>query len=92
MSLNNLCRWKKSCSRRSGAGRKVTDSNMEEKLLEWIRSARDKGEYLSKAAIQKQALLLSKNSTFKASKGWYERFYRRNYHLGLDLPLVNSNR
>jgi hypothetical protein len=65
---------------------------MEERLIEWIREAKKNGIYISKGVIQKQALLLSQNSSFKASKGWYERFFRRNYHLGLDLPLVHSNR
>ena len=36
VSVNNICRWRKRCDRRSGAGRKVTDTVMEEKLLEWI--------------------------------------------------------
>ena len=29
VSVNNICRWRKRCDRRSGAGRKVTDTNME---------------------------------------------------------------
>lgn len=33
VSVNNICRWRKRCDRRSGAGRKVTDMEMECKLL-----------------------------------------------------------
>jgi hypothetical protein len=28
VSVNNICRWRKRCDRRSGAGRKVTDMEM----------------------------------------------------------------
>jgi hypothetical protein len=28
VSINNLCRWKKSCERKAGAGRKVTDLSL----------------------------------------------------------------
>lgn len=33
VSVNNLCRWKKSCDRRAGAGRKIADRDMEERLI-----------------------------------------------------------
>lgn len=36
VSVNNICRWRKRCDRRSGAGRKVTDMEMEYQLLEWL--------------------------------------------------------
>lgn len=35
-SVNNICRWMKSCERKAGAGRKVTDTELEAKLKEWI--------------------------------------------------------
>lgn len=38
VSVNNICRWRKRCDRRSGAGRKVTDMEMEYKLLQWLIS------------------------------------------------------
>lgn len=28
VSVNNICRWRKRCNRRAGAGRKVTDMDM----------------------------------------------------------------
>jgi len=28
VSVNNICRWRKRCNRRVGAGRKVTDMDM----------------------------------------------------------------
>jgi len=36
VSVNNICRWRKRCDRRSGAGRKVTNMEMESRLLEWL--------------------------------------------------------
>ena len=36
VSVNNICRWRKRCDRRTGAGRKVTDMGMEVQLLEWL--------------------------------------------------------
>ena len=38
VSVNNICRWRKRCDRRTGAGRKITDVEMEQNLLEWLRS------------------------------------------------------
>jgi uncharacterized protein YjcR len=41
VSVNNICRWRKRCDRRSGAGRKVTDMDMESQLLEWLAKQRN---------------------------------------------------
>lgn len=75
MSVNNICRWRKRCDRRSGAGRKVNDQEMEIALLQWIRK---NSTNLTRKIIQKKAKELSKNDEFKASKGWFERFFKRN--------------
>jgi len=37
ISINNLCRWKKTCERKAGAGRKVNDKNLEEKIIDFIK-------------------------------------------------------
>ena len=37
VSINNLERWQKAIDRKEGAGRKVTDNEMEKKLIEWIK-------------------------------------------------------
>ena len=31
--INNICRWKKTCDRKRGAGRKITNVRMEEELI-----------------------------------------------------------
>ena len=36
VSVNNIHRWKVSCNRRPGAGRKISDPEMESRLIEWI--------------------------------------------------------
>lgn len=51
VSVNNICRWRKRCDRRTGAGRKVTDIRMEKLLLKWIRE--NKGA--SRKLIQEKA-------------------------------------
>lgn len=81
VSVNNICRWRKRCNRRSGAGRKVTDTEMEGQLLDWIES---QSGVICRREVQEKAKELAKQSDFKASKGWFERFYKRNklYELG----------
>jgi len=37
ISINNLCRWKKTCERKVGAGRKVNDKELEEKLIGFVK-------------------------------------------------------
>jgi transposase len=36
ISINNICRWKKTCDRKRGAGRKITNIQMEKELIEWV--------------------------------------------------------
>jgi hypothetical protein len=81
ISINNLCRWKKSCERRRGAGRKVKNMALEGRLIDWI-SQQSIGS-LTKRMIQEQAKRWSNDKGFKASKGWLERFANRNHNLQL---------
>lgn len=84
IAANNLCRWKKSCERRRGAGRKITDAKLEERLIEWIKEEQaEKNGALTRKQIQATARLWAEDSNFKASKGWFERFARRNVELNL---------
>ena len=48
---------------------------MESLLLNWIE---EKSGIISRKEVQKKAKLFSKDPNFKASKGWFERFYKRN--------------
>jgi transposase-like protein len=84
ISPNNLYRWKKHCERKAGAGRKVSDRGMEERLIEWIRGELGKKRgNLTRKEIQNQAITFSSDPNFKASKGWFERFVKRNKTLDL---------
>jgi hypothetical protein len=76
ISINNICRWRKRCERKSGAGRKVHDPKMEYELLQWIENIGS--EAITRQMIRKKAIQLSHDSGFKASKGWFERFMNRN--------------
>ena len=92
VSANNLIRWKKGIERRAGAGRKVVDHDMEEKLINWLRGelARNGGKKLTRKLIQKNAKKWSDNTQFKASKGWLERFVKRHKYLQLH-QVLNMN-
>ena len=88
VSVNNICRWRKRCDRRSGAGRKVTDTEMEERLLEWIKKQTG---IISRKTIQNKARELGSQEDFKASKGWFERFYKRNQlNLNTNIEILTS--
>lgn len=83
IAANNLCRWKKSCERRRGAGRKITDAKLEERLIRWIKEQKERNVTLTRKQIQTNAKLWAEDGNFKASKGWFERFARRNSELDL---------
>ena len=92
VSSNNLIRWKKGIERRAGAGRKIVDHKMEEKLVNWLRGelAKNGGKRLTRKLIQKNAKKWSDNTKFKASKGWFERFIKRHKYLKIH-ELLNMN-
>lgn len=57
ISINNLCRWKKTCERKVGAGRKVHDKELEEKLIDFVKIWKNKngGANLTRKIIQDKA-------------------------------------
>lgn len=57
---------------------------MEKMLVEWIQGEIGKGRRnLSRKEIQLRAIDFSSDLSFKASKGWLERFIKRNQQLRL---------
>jgi transposase-like protein len=68
VSVNNICRWRKRCDRRSGAGRKVTDMEMENNLLLWLTK---QNAPIPRKEVQLMAKKMSRSQGFKASKGWF---------------------
>ena len=66
-----------SSKRLQGAGRPLKDKDFDEKLINWVRQQRQKKLRVSRTMIQKEALTLSIDETFKASNGWLEKFLLR---------------
>ena len=64
--------------RLDGAGRKVKDEDMEETLLNWILEMRDQNLRVSRRTVQVQAKAFASEEGFKASRGWLEKFLKRN--------------
>ena len=51
---------------------------MVKKLLEWYKDAiKTKGRKVTTKEFKENALKLSKDPTFRASKGWLQKFRRR---------------
>lgn len=76
----NIKRWlRNGPERKKGAGRKTTDPNMEKHLLQWIaKEYRNTGQFPDSKEIKRMAKDLTRYDEFKASKGWCDKFLRRN--------------
>ena len=62
----------------SGGGRKTLDPMMEERLHRWILSQQEEsGDLLTRCQIKNKAKEISNVKTFKASKGWLDKFKKR---------------
>jgi hypothetical protein len=79
----NIKRWlKNGPERKKGAGRKTMDPVMENRLLNWISDEFKKTNTFPDCRdVKFQAKIFSTNSDFKASKGWCDKFMRRNHRL-----------
>ena len=75
----NIKRWiLKGVLRKKGAGRKITDINLENELIKWtLNNITVSGRIPKRCKIMKMARIL-KSDGFKASKGWCDKFLRRN--------------
>ncbi|KAF7636014.1 HTH CENPB-type domain-containing protein, partial [Meloidogyne graminicola] len=70
----------KSAKQLKGAGRHVKDEEFESELLAWINLKREGKQRVSRRSIQVQALKMTENNeenSFKASRGWLEKFLIR---------------
>lgn len=79
----NIERWTKcGVDRKKGAGRKTLNPRMERQLIDWVReSIRQPGQGMPK---RKQILDMAREyqtKDFKASKGWCDKFLKRNRRL-----------
>ena len=70
----------KMTKRRSGGGRKLTyPSEIDEEILAWVLSKREKQQAVTIGLIQVQGrkVITPHSPNFVASRGWAERFMRR---------------
>lgn len=66
--------------RKKGGGRKTLDPYMETNLLKWIeKSAKNTLCFPSRCIIKEKAKEISIVGDFLASKGWCDKFFKRNY-------------
>ncbi len=62
-----------------GGGRKIRDPDMERELLNWYDNYHKRnGNKVTTKLFKKMAKSYSKVQTFQASKGWLQKFRRRN--------------
>ncbi len=51
---------------------------MEQALNDWVNACINNGIYVTQTEIRKKAREFSEDKKFKASKGWLEKYFRRN--------------
>lgn len=81
----NICKsrikryMKNGPQRKKGGGRKTLDPSMEVRLLSWIQeSTKLTHTFPNRGLIKSRAKELSKVQSFLASKGWCDKFFKRN--------------
>lgn len=76
--IKNLRRWiLVGVDNRKNCGRKTEDPEMESELVEWCKTTKT----TNTTKIRYKALELSKNSSFKASNGWFDKFKKKHSYL-----------
>lgn len=79
VTKKNIERWQlKGLERKKGAGRKTTNPQLELEMLDWVEDYIRNNKKLPK---RKFIILQAKNfvsESFKASKGWCDKFLKRN--------------
>jgi hypothetical protein len=75
----SLRRWSHvGCLRKKGCGRKTKNPQMEEKLLIWYNDIMKKNVNITAKMIRDKAVEISDDKDFLASKGWLEKFKKKN--------------
>ena len=84
----SLRRWSHvGCLRKKGCGRKTKNPLMEEKLLSWYNESIKKNINITAKMIRDKAVEISKDKDFLASKGWLEKFKKKN-----GIQIINNKR
>ena len=75
----SLRRWANvGCLRKKGCGRKTKNPKMEEKLLLWYNDKIKNNVNITAKMIRDKAVEISNDKDFLASKGWLEKFKKKN--------------
>ena len=75
----SLRRWSHvGCLRKKGCGRKTKNPKMEEKLLLWYNDKIKSNVNVTAKMIRDKAVEISNDKDFLASKGWLEKFKKKN--------------
>lgn len=90
--IKNLKRWIANGYYRKKGGRKTQDPRMEDSLIRWIDQFYELNQKLPDQRLIKDMALMKSNfgSSFKASKGWYEKFLNR-YKKGKNIKFEESS-
>ena len=75
----SLRRWSHvGCLRKKGCGRKTKNPKMEEELVQWYNEMIKKNINITAKMIRDKAVQISNDKDFLASKGWLEKFKKKN--------------
>ena len=75
----SLRRWcHVGCLRKKGCGRKTKNPRMEEQLVQWYNEIIKKNLNVTAKMIRDKAVEISNDKDFLASKGWLEKFKKKN--------------
>ena len=84
----SLRRWcHVGCLRKKGCGRKTKNPRMEEQLVQWYNEIIKKNLNVTAKMIRDKAVEISNDKDFLASKGWLEKFKKKN-----GIQVVSSKR
>ena len=86
LSKKNIDRWlNKGIERQKGGGRKLAHPLIEVKMVEWVKSYIEENHKIPKRKNIIEKAQIYTNQKFKASKGWCDKFIKRNNNRFLDL-------
>ena len=75
----SLRRWSHvGCLRKKGCGRKTKNPKMEEELVQWYNEMIKRNINITAKMIRDKAVQISNDKDFLASKGWLEKFKKKN--------------
>ena len=75
----SLRRWSHvGCLRKKGCGRKTKNPKMEEELVQWYNEMTKRNINITAKMIRDKAVQISNDKDFLASKGWLEKFKKKN--------------